>query len=58
MLPVESETTIEAAIDRIDGRKIHLRAKLMDWSGKVVAEGTGLFIVLREGVLRSLAPRP
>lgn len=54
MLPVESETTVEAAIDRVEGRKIHLRAKLTDQHGKVVAESTGLFVVLRDEVLRSL----
>lgn len=54
MLPVCSETTVEAAIDRIEGRKIHLRSRLTDAAGKIVAEGTGLFIVLRDEVLRSL----
>ena len=58
MLPVETETTVEAAIDRIEGRKIHLKATLTDPSGKVVADGTGLFIVLRDEVLRSLTTDP
>jgi acyl-coenzyme A thioesterase PaaI-like protein len=54
MLPIESETIVEASIDRVEGRKIHLRATLKDLSGKAVAEGTGLFIVLRDDVLKNL----
>ena len=57
MLPIESETIVEAHIDRVEGRKIHLRSTLTGLSGKVVAEGTGLFIVLREDQLRALEPR-
>jgi acyl-coenzyme A thioesterase PaaI-like protein len=54
MLPIETETTVEASIDRVEGRKIHLRSTLTDPAGKVVAEGTGLFVVLRDEVLRTL----
>ena len=57
MLPVESETIVEATIDRVEGRKIHLSSTLKSLDGKIVAEGTGLFVVLREEVLRSLSPR-
>lgn len=57
MLPIETETIAEAHIDRVEGRKIHLRSTLTDLSGKVMAEGTGLFIVLREDQLRALEPR-
>jgi acyl-coenzyme A thioesterase PaaI-like protein len=54
MLPIETETIVEAAIDRVDGRKVHLRASIKNPSGHVVAEGSGLFIVLREDQLRAL----
>lgn len=57
MLPLETETIVEAKIDRVEGRKIHLRATLMNPAGKIVAEGTGLFIVLRDEMLRALEPR-
>jgi acyl-coenzyme A thioesterase PaaI-like protein len=57
MLPVETETMVEARIDRVEGRKIHLRASLTNPARKVVAEGTGLFIVLRAEVLKALEPR-
>jgi acyl-coenzyme A thioesterase PaaI-like protein len=54
MLPIESDTTIEAQIDRIEGRKIHLRASLKSPSGQLVATGTGLFIELRDEQLQAL----
>ena len=54
MLPIESETIVEARIDRVDGRKVHLSAKLIEPSGRVVAEGSGLFVILREDQLRAL----
>jgi acyl-coenzyme A thioesterase PaaI-like protein len=57
MLPLETETIVEATIDRVEGRKIHLRATLTNPAGTIVAEGTGLFIVLRDDVLRALDPR-
>jgi len=54
MLRVESETILEGAIERVEGRKVSTRASLTDLSGRRVAEATGLFIVLKEEVLRSL----
>jgi len=48
MLKLESETTVEARVERTDGRKVYVRATLSDASGAPVAEADGLFIVLRE----------
>lgn len=56
MLPIESETVVEATIERVDGRKVYLRSTLKDLTGNTIAEGTGLFIVLREERMRALAP--
>ena len=56
MLPIETETILEARIARIDGRKIYTAAKLIDPAGKAVSEGDGLFIVLKEEALRAMAP--
>jgi acyl-coenzyme A thioesterase PaaI-like protein len=56
MLPIETETIVHATIDRVEGRKVFLRATLADLSGRTVTEGTGLFIVLREETLNSLRP--
>lgn len=57
MLPIDSETIVEATIDRVEGRKVFLRSTLKGLDGKSIAEGTGLFIVLREETMRALAPR-
>ena len=56
MLPIETETILESRIDRIDGRKISTRASLTNPAGQVVAEGEGLFIVLKDATLRAMAP--
>jgi acyl-coenzyme A thioesterase PaaI-like protein len=47
MLKLETETTVESRIERVDGRKVYLRATMMDGERRV-AESDGLFIVLRE----------
>lgn len=54
MLPIQTETIVEARIERIDGRKIQLRSTLKSPSGLIVAEGSGLFVILREDQLRAL----
>lgn len=54
MLPIETETIVEARIDRVEGRKIHLKGKIVEPSGRIVAEGSGMFVVLREDQLRAL----
>ncbi len=41
MLPVESETIVEATIERIDGRKVYLRSTLKDLPGKGHRGGNG-----------------
>jgi acyl-coenzyme A thioesterase PaaI-like protein len=56
MLPIDTETILTAEIDRVDGRKIFTRASLTNPAGQVVAEGQGLFIVLKEEALRAMAP--
>jgi len=47
MLKLETETTVESRIESVEGRKVYLRATLMDGQRRV-AESDGLFIVLRE----------
>lgn len=50
-LPVDTHTTLDAWIVSVDGRKVSPRAQLVDASGNVVAEGEGLFIVMKEDYL-------
>ncbi len=52
MLKLETETTVEAAIERTDGRKIYLRAKMSDGRGTTIAEADGLFIVLKDDTFK------
>jgi acyl-coenzyme A thioesterase PaaI-like protein len=54
MLKIDTETILEGAIERVEGRKVSTRASLTDLSGRRIAEATGLFIVLKDEVLRSL----
>lgn len=56
MLPIESETILEAYIERVDGRKIYIHSRLTGPAGDKVAEGEGLFIVLKTETLRAMAP--
>lgn len=56
MLPVETETIVDARIDRVDGRKVYTRSHLTNPAGAIVAEGQGLFVVLKEEALRAMAP--
>lgn len=50
-LPLDTHTTIDAWIVAVDGRKVSVRSRLLDAKGHVVAEGDGLFIVMREDYL-------
>jgi acyl-coenzyme A thioesterase PaaI-like protein len=52
MLRVETETVVESWIERVDGRKVYLRAKL-SVGPLLVAESEGLFIVLREEAVKN-----
>lgn len=50
MLKLETETTIESRIARVEGRKVYLRAT-MTAGERRVAESDGLFVVPREEAL-------
>jgi acyl-coenzyme A thioesterase PaaI-like protein len=56
MLAIESETILEARIERVEGRKIYTSSSLTGLAGDKVAEGEGLFIVLKTETLRAMAP--
>lgn len=55
MLPIETETIVQATIDRVEGRKVHLKSSIKNPSGRIVAEGSGLFIVLKDEALKALS---
>jgi acyl-coenzyme A thioesterase PaaI-like protein len=54
MVKIQTETILEASIDRVEGRKVFTRARLVGPSADVVTEAEGLFIILREEKLRAL----
>jgi len=56
MLPIQTETILEARIDRVIGRKIYTRATLTNPTRETVTEAEGLFIVLKDEMLRAMAP--
>ena len=56
MLRIETETILEARIERVEGRKIYTSSSLKSPAGDTVAEGEGLFIVLKSETLRAMAP--
>ena len=58
MVPIQTETILEARIDRIEGRKIHTRSSLTNPAGQKVAEGEGLVIVLKEEAQRAMGRLP
>ena len=54
MLPIQTETILEASIVRIEGRKLSTRARITDLKDQKVAEAEGLFIILKDQALRTL----
>jgi acyl-coenzyme A thioesterase PaaI-like protein len=54
MLPIQTETILEASIARVEGRKISTRSSLTDPKGQKIAEADGLFIVLKDETQRAL----
>ena len=54
MLKIETETILEAAIDRVEGRKVYTRAALSSPEGQRVTESEGLFIIPKDEVLRAM----
>jgi acyl-coenzyme A thioesterase PaaI-like protein len=46
MVPLGTDATFEAWVDRIEGRKIHTCARLLDGDGEIMAEGRALCVVL------------
>lgn len=55
MLPLGHVYTIEAEIERVDGRKVWTRGHIRDDDGKIYTSATGLFIVIRDAAFRAAA---
>jgi acyl-coenzyme A thioesterase PaaI-like protein len=52
MLKLETETMVESRVERTDGRKVYVRARLFGAGATPIAEADGLFVVLREEVFQ------
>lgn len=57
-VPLGLDARVEAAVERVDGRKVHTRASLSGAGGETLATATGLFVVLTGAQLRALGTRP
>ena len=57
MVPVGAVATIEAAVERVEGRKVFPRARLTLADGTVAAQSTGIFLELAAEQLELLAGR-
>lgn len=55
MVPVGAVTTLEAAVERSEGRKVYPRARLLLPGGELAAESGGLFLELAREHLDQLA---
>ncbi|OIP00169.1 MAG: hypothetical protein AUJ98_08710 [Bacteroidetes bacterium CG2_30_33_31] len=49
LLPLHTLATVETNVEKVDGRKIFMSAKLIDELGKVYCSSTGLYITLPLG---------
>jgi acyl-coenzyme A thioesterase PaaI-like protein len=48
LVPLGTDATFEAWIERIEGRKVHTRARLTGAGGEVMAEGSALCVILAD----------
>ena len=55
MVPLGTVTTLEAAVEHVEGRKVRPRARLLLPDGAVAAESTGIFLELAADQLELLA---
>jgi len=55
MLPIGTDTYLEARVERAEGRKVYLTGRIYDDDGETYAEATGLFIRLHREHLKEIA---
>ncbi|MDH3255011.1 MAG: PaaI family thioesterase [Acidobacteriota bacterium] len=55
MIPLATTASLKARVERVDGRKIHVRARLELAGGILAAESTGLFVELSPKHLERLS---
>jgi len=55
MIALNSEAFVEAAVSSVEGRKVMMRARLLDEGGELLADAEGVFVVLEAQRLAELA---
>lgn len=55
MIALGSKAIVETAVGSVDGRKVVMRARLVDSEGELLADAEGLFVVLDPERLAALA---
>lgn len=55
MVPLGTDATFEAWVERVDGRKIHTRGRLLAADGQVLAEGQALCVLLGSAHMEKFA---
>lgn len=55
MVPLGTDATFETWVERVDGRKVRTRGRLLDSGGLLLAEGEALCVVLASGHLERIA---
>ena len=51
-VPLGIDAVVEMEVERVEGRKVTTRARLLDADGRVLAESSGLFVRLSEDQIR------
>ena len=52
MVPLGTDAAVETSVEKVEGRKIITRARLLDGYGRVLAESVGLFVRLTDDQIR------
>ncbi len=55
MVPLGTDATFETWVERVDGRKVHTRGRLLAADGQLLAEGQALCVVLGSDHLEKFA---
>lgn len=54
-VPLGTVARIRTSIERIEGRKVHAAGALVDEAGVVWAEGSGVFVIMKDEMLQHIA---
>jgi acyl-coenzyme A thioesterase PaaI-like protein len=58
MVPLGIDADVEMSVEKVEGRKITTRARLLDADGRVLAQSAGLFLRLSDDQIREALRSP